>query len=217
MKYDETYRNVDDVFGTGPEKILEKYIRFLDPSRRVLDVGAGQGRNAFFLAGHGFQVDAVDPSRVAVETIEARVRRERLPVRTFACGFAAFEPDVGGYSGVAVFGIIPLLPWESIRELMGKIGGWVCEGGLVFLTAFTTADPGFGHFEQNWNRMGKNSFSDEEGTVRTYLEEGEIVTLLPALETVYHWEGVGPEHRHGDGPVERHGMAEAVFRCVGGA
>jgi hypothetical protein len=29
---------------------------------------------------------------------------------------------------------------------------------------------------------------------------------------LHHWEGMGPEHRHGDSPMERHAMTEVVFQ-----
>lgn len=212
MEYDEAYRNIENVFGVEPERILRDHIRFIDASRPVLDIGAGQGRNTLFLARRGFRVDAIDPSRVALETIEKRSQEEGLSIRSFACGFETFKPDAGDYSGVAAFGIIPLLTRESIAMMIEKMGVWTGEGGLVFLTAFTTADPRFDHLREHWDRIGKNSFTDGGGTVRTYLEANEILTLFPEFGTIYHWEGLGPEHRHGDGPVERHAMAEAVFR-----
>ena len=62
-----------------------------------------------------------------------------------------------------------------------------------------------------------NSFRVEGKGWRSLLEPGEIATLFeehlpPASEVLHHWEGFGPEHRHGDGPLERHGMAELVLR-----
>lgn len=39
---------------------------------KALDLAAGNGRNAFFLAEQGFQVDAVDVSGVAVDLIQSK-------------------------------------------------------------------------------------------------------------------------------------------------
>ena len=57
---------------------------------------------------------------------------------------------------------------------------------------------------------GRSSTPRDRG--RTYLEPGELAGLFPDFELVHSWEGLTPEHRHGDGPPERHGRAEAVFR-----
>ena len=50
------------------------------PGRRALDVACGAGRNALFLAGLGFEVDAVDVSDVAVDRLRAAVRERSLSV-----------------------------------------------------------------------------------------------------------------------------------------
>ena len=51
-----------------------------------------------------------------------------------------------------------------------------------------------------------------DGTVRTYLEPGELPKLFRGFSVVHYEERLGPEHRHGDGPPERHALAEAVMR-----
>jgi hypothetical protein len=60
-------------------------------------------------------------------------------------------------------------------------------------------------------KIGKNSFSDGS-KIRTYLEENEILDLFSEWDRVYHLEGYGPEHRHGDGPLERHFVIDGIFR-----
>ena len=57
-------------------------------------------------------------------------------------------------------------------------------------------------------------FDEAYATVSDYfgIEPGELVQLFPGFSVLHSWEGLGPEHRHGDGPVERHGRAEAILR-----
>jgi cyclopropane fatty-acyl-phospholipid synthase-like methyltransferase len=215
MKYDEAYSNIEHVFGDRPEKILEKHFKKLSGIRPVLDIGAGQGRHALFLAREGFNVDAVDPSRVAIETLSEKAAKEKLSIRTHQCGFEDFVPQTDYYAGIAVFGLIQTLDWESIGRLIDKIDRWTGPGSLVFVTIFTTADPLYDHHSQTWIKIGNNSFSNKDGSIRTYLDPGEILELFGQYETVHHWEGMGPRHRHGDGPLEQHAMAEAVFQRGG--
>jgi hypothetical protein len=80
------------------------------------------------------------------------------------------------------------------------------------MTAFTIEDPAFETCSQTWREIGKNSFADKEGAIRTFLERGEATSLFPGFESVHHWEGLGPEHNHGDGPIHRHGVVEFVSR-----
>jgi SAM-dependent methyltransferase len=47
---------------------------------RALDLACGTGRNALWLAEHGWTVTAVDGSRAAIETLRARAAASRLTV-----------------------------------------------------------------------------------------------------------------------------------------
>jgi hypothetical protein len=82
----------------------------------------------------------------------------------------------------------------------------------VFITGFTVLDASFARYSQTWKTIGKNSFADGQGNLRTYLEAGQILHLFNDYEVVHHWEGVGPEHRHGNRPIERHAMTEVVLQ-----
>lgn len=212
MDYDKRYSDIEHVFGAEPEETLVDHHGLIDRSRPVLDIGAGQGRNTLFLARQGFQVDAIDPSRVAVRQIEAHAVREDLPVRVFACGFENFSPDIDSYAGIAVYGIVPQLSPPAIQQLIAKIRDWTGEGSIVFLTAFTTADAAYNKIARTLKPAGEISFFDDEWGTRTYLEPGEILDFFPDFDVMHHWEGMGPEHRHGAAAPERHAMTEAVFR-----
>jgi cyclopropane fatty-acyl-phospholipid synthase-like methyltransferase len=212
MSYDETYKNTKNNFGAEPEPVLRNYYRRLDKSGPVLDIGAGQGRNALFLAREGFTVDAIDPSKVATETIATIAADEGLAIHSCQCAFDTFVPQVDFYSGILVFGLIQILPWEDIHLLLDKIKQWTRQGSLVFITGFTVLDASFARYSQTWKTIGKNSFADGQGNLRTYLEAGQILHLFNDYEVVHHWEGVGPEHRHGNRPIERHAMTEVVLQ-----
>lgn len=64
--WDERYLAQDLVWTKGPNRFVEEYAGRLEPGR-ALDLAAGEGRNAIWLAQHGWQVDAVDYSGVAIE------------------------------------------------------------------------------------------------------------------------------------------------------
>ena len=84
------------------------------------------------------------------------------------------------------------------------------------MTAFTTADDGFASRRASGAvQAGRNSFADGRGGVRTYLDLGELPGLFPGFAVLHHWEGLGPEHRHGDSPPERHALSEVVLRRDG--
>ncbi|MGD9549220.1 MAG: methyltransferase domain-containing protein [Candidatus Krumholzibacteriia bacterium] len=189
-------------------------IRFADrliDGGTVLDIGAGQGRNALFLARRGFDVHTLEPSNVAATALGALAGRENLPFSVFTDPFGAFHPPVPSYAGILVFGLIPDLRRGEITDLAGRVRRWSCPGALLWVTAFTTEDPAYPKWKTGTEEIDPRSFRRPDGRVRTYLEPGEILRLFPGFSPIHHWEGLGPEHRHGDGQPERHGMAEAVF------
>jgi cyclopropane fatty-acyl-phospholipid synthase-like methyltransferase len=215
--FDEAYRDTTDYFGEKPEKILVANAYVLDAGRPALDVGGGQGRNAFFMARNGVIVHAIDPSAQACASMDAGAREQELPVRAIQTGFEAFDPTsvdaaFESYGTICLFGLVQMLAREEIELLRNRVDLWSGDGTVVFVTGWTTDDPAYASCSRDWRSLGDHSFSDDAGTVRTFLERGAATRLFGGFEVIHHWEGMGPEHRHGDGPPQRHGMFELVVR-----
>jgi cyclopropane fatty-acyl-phospholipid synthase-like methyltransferase len=217
--FDALYKNVGEYFGREPDALLTRFEREIGAGSRapragsrVLDIGAGQGRHALYLARRGHPVDCVETSAVAVEQLRERASKEHLPVRAFPVDFETYSPDVEYYPVILLFGLIQELPADSIGRLMERIDAWTGTGSLALVTAFTMDDPGYSEVSRTWREIGKNSFVSEAGFVRTFLEKNELRSLFNGWEAPHYWEGLGPEHRHGSDPPHRHGRVEAAFR-----
>lgn len=69
----------DDRYSRGehatsePGKLLVRVVKNVKPGR-ALDVACGAGRHAVYLASHGWDVTAVDSSRVGIELLNERAR-----------------------------------------------------------------------------------------------------------------------------------------------
>ena len=211
-RYDDYYKNTPNVFGSAPNQILVEYADLIDPSAIALEIACGQGRNSFFLARRGMTVHALDPSAEGIRQVEAVAEKEGLAIRTIHGGFADLQPEGNGYGAILVFGLIPELKRDNVTALVATIEKVLAPKGLLFITGFGTWDPAFEDHQREWTEDSLNSFCSLDGLVRTYLEPGDLEALFPGFEVIHSWEGLGPEHRHGDGPPERHGLAEAVFR-----
>ena len=214
-RYDDIYRQTSAVFGNRPDPILERFVGLIDRSRPVVDIGCGQGRNSLFLARRGLEVHALDPSIEAVRTVDAAAESDDLPITTIHGGFEDLGPISGGFGAILVFGLIPDLRREQVMSLTKVINELLAASGLLMITAFGTWDPAYAQHRGKWDEADENSFCSVDGAVRTYLEPGELPRLFSEMSVVHTWEGLGPEHRHGDGPIERHGRTEAVLRKPG--
>lgn len=70
IKWDKKYQDVSSLL--EDRKPSDKLINILEEikGKKVLDVACGTGRNSIYLAMNGFDVDALDISQVALETLK---------------------------------------------------------------------------------------------------------------------------------------------------
>jgi SAM-dependent methyltransferase len=80
---------------------------------RALDLGCGPGRNALYLASHGFEVDAVDLSPVAIAWARERAQEARADIG-FRCG------DAFALSAAAPSAAAPSAAAPSATDLGGQ-------------------------------------------------------------------------------------------------
>lgn len=78
------------------------------PKGRALDVAAGGGRHALYLAAHGYQVDAIDRDAAALAQLSAAASARSLAVHTRTVDLeqpAPFNPELGHerYDVILVF------------------------------------------------------------------------------------------------------------------
>ncbi len=130
-RWNERYGRGAGPVGLDPSGWLADHRALLDaqPRGRALDIACGMGRNALFLAGLGFHVDAVDVSDVAVEATRARAAERDAAVRALRADVRA-DP-------------FPEPPYEVIvnlnfleRALFGPIAQALAPGGLLVFETF---------------------------------------------------------------------------------
>lgn len=211
MDYNLYYKINTDVFGKTPEKILVDYAKLISKEYPVLDIGAGQGRNTIYLSKLGYEVDAIDPSSVSINLMNENKKAEKLNLNTFNTDFKNFTSNKN-YSAVLVFGLIQILDRDEIDLLKNKISSWLNKDGLLFITSFLVPDDSHKRIRNESKAIGKNSYLRPSGEKRTFFEPGEVKKLFHEYKAIHYWEGLGPEHRHGNSPVEKHALVEAVFQ-----
>jgi SAM-dependent methyltransferase len=65
--------------------------------RRVLEIGAGHGRDTIFFASNGIEVDAVDYSVIAVEILDRLAKEKRQPIKPRVFDVKSALPFPNGY------------------------------------------------------------------------------------------------------------------------
>jgi tellurite methyltransferase len=102
----------------------------------VLDLGAGDGRNALFLARRGFRVVAVDLVEAALSTLHRRAADDGLAIETHRADIADF-PLVEAYANVVSTVTLHFLAWDDAVELVSRAKEQTAPGGLHLLSLFT--------------------------------------------------------------------------------
>ena len=68
--WEDEYLNKEKSTFGNPSKEVKELVLYLKKDAKILDVGCGDGRHALYLASLGFQVDAFDLSKNAIEKID---------------------------------------------------------------------------------------------------------------------------------------------------
>ncbi|MDQ3675809.1 MAG: class I SAM-dependent methyltransferase, partial [Actinomycetota bacterium] len=100
--------------------------------RRALDVASGNGRNALYLAGLGFEVDALDISDVAIDGLRTAARERDLPVHARLVDLEDDGLPAGSYDVVVNMNYLQ-------RDLFGALAQAVRPGGLLLFETFAAA------------------------------------------------------------------------------
>lgn len=112
---------------------------------RALDLAAGEGRNAVWLAEQGWTVQAVDLSDVAMEKAAklaaARDVADRIDFQ--AADLADFEPEAGQFDLVLV--IYLQLPQADLVPILSAAARAVAPGGTFLLVAHDSDNLLHGH------------------------------------------------------------------------
>ncbi len=92
-KWNEHYRGRSCAEMSGPNALLVEWLPRLEissPSPLAVDVACGAGRHALYLARHGWRVEAMDVSDVALARLDGLARAEQLDI---TCLQRDFEPE----------------------------------------------------------------------------------------------------------------------------
>ncbi len=134
------------LFGTEPDaRVLALAREAADPSsHRVLDIGAGTGRNALALARRGHPVDAVEMTPKFAEIMRSEADSESLGVRVIQSDvFTAMEGVREEYQLILLAEVVP--DFRTTQELRGVFElatDCLAPGGQLVFNTFL-ARPGY--------------------------------------------------------------------------
>jgi SAM-dependent methyltransferase len=136
----------------------------------VLELGAGQGRDALFLARQGFSVHATDFSESALDQLRRDAQREGLDDRVTAALHDVRDPLPPADATVnAVFANILLnmaFSRAELRSLVGEIHRVLRPGGLFVYAVWSADDP----CSSDWQEL-EDGLSVHDGFAGRFFDE----------------------------------------------
>jgi SAM-dependent methyltransferase len=128
--WDARYAGSERLFSSRADGSLIELVASLPPGT-ALDVGAGEGRNALWLAGGGWDVTAIDISNVALARLRQQAAEAGLRIRTEVADMSDYLAIGGQFDLIVVANLHPE-PMERARLFAG-VPAALREGGHLFL------------------------------------------------------------------------------------
>jgi cyclopropane fatty-acyl-phospholipid synthase-like methyltransferase len=132
--WDERYSDADFAYGTAPNAFLASMAERLPNVGQALDIGAGEGRNALFLAACGLNVLAVDQSEIGLHKAQRLAQERGLMLRTQALDLHDFDADHNSFDVIS--SIFVHLPATLRAAVYRRVAVWLKPGGLFLLEAY---------------------------------------------------------------------------------
>lgn len=140
-EWDDRYRESDLVWSLEPNQFVVEFVSDLPPGL-ALDVGAGEGRNAVWLAQRGWNVTAVDFSAVGMEKARRMAFEAEVELATVVA-------DVLSYTQPEPVDLVLLaylqLPAAEQGRVLRKSVDWLRPGGRVLVIAHDKSNVELGH------------------------------------------------------------------------
>lgn len=123
--WDERYAASGSVWSASPNSEVERIVGGWPPGR-ALDLGAGEGRHAVWLASLGWEVTAVDFSAVGLAKGEARAAERDLAVDWVVADARSWQPGED-----AAYDLLLVAYLHLPEDVLSRAAGWLAPGGAL--------------------------------------------------------------------------------------
>jgi tellurite methyltransferase len=192
--FEKEYKSQDCYWGQQPSDLVVEAAR-QGHGGVALDLGAGEGRNALYLARHGFSVVAVDIASSGLQKLAETASRDKLDITTQLADIATLELN-RDYDLIIAVAVLHFLSKAQSRYLLKQMKAHTSSGGLNVVSVFTEDNP----------------YKDFPGL----FGRGELASIYTEWEVLHYEERLTAWERHGDkGKWHRHAIARLLVRKPG--
>ena len=148
--WEKTFANTPEMFGEEPSEPARKAVEIFqeEGKKKILELGAGQGRDTLFFARNGFQVCALDYSETGVQTIRGKVQAQGLAQMVATMWHDVRQPlPFGAGSFDACYShmlFCMALTTDELEFLSNEVNRVLKPGGICLYTVRHIDDPHYG-------------------------------------------------------------------------
>ncbi len=193
-----------------PFHLVSKFFEQI-PKGLVLDIGAGKGRNSFFLAKNNFSVEAIDMSKDNVENIKRMSKRHNWLIEARCSDFRKFRFIPSKYSSILAIQCFNFVKKSEFNKIIEKIKNSLNADGILIISVFTTADSTYKKLKKKYRPIEENTFYSKKtphwwhffkkNELRKYFKSG--------YKILYHKEKIVKDKRP---QPHSHGIGEIVIK-----
>lgn len=202
--WNDRYRSDAYVYGTAPNRFVRQQAHHLPAGGAVLALGAGEGRNAVYLAEQGFDVTALDYAVEGLRKLRTLAAERGVSIETIRADVTGWTPSRTWDGVVTTFLHLPpdarpvlyrtiqralrpggvlIAEWFRPEQVTGGYGS----GGPPSAAMMVTEDEIRAHFPVNGIQMLR--------VVETHLDEGPHHSG-PAAVVQFVWQRPASEQLH---------------------
>jgi SAM-dependent methyltransferase len=142
-RWDERYAAREYVWDVTPNRFVERYLAGFTPGRAI-DLAAGEGRNAVWLARQGWEVIAVDFSRVGLDKARRLAVEHGVDARVKLAIADALTYEPPGPVELVVIAYLQV-PAAQQWVILEHAAAWLRPGGTLFVVAHDRSNVERGH------------------------------------------------------------------------
>ncbi len=154
--------------GKEPNPFLKRYFHLL-PRGKALDIAAGEGRNAVFMAQRGFEVDALDISEKGLKKAQALAREKGVKINTLLVDLSQYRITKERYDLIINFYFLK-------RRLIPRIKKGLRKGGKVVFETYLLEH----------RKLGIGGPTQ----AKYFLRSNELLWLFKDFRILYYREGI---------------------------
>ncbi|MEO1155029.1 MAG: methyltransferase domain-containing protein [Pseudomonadota bacterium] len=168
-----------------PEPDVIAWAETLQPGARILDLGAGVGRHALWLADQGFEVTALDASPEGLAEIAAKGG-----VRTVEARMHALPFDDGAFDHVLSWNVIYHGDEDILLRTIAEIRRVISPGGTYLGTMLSKRRLPHEHAKAKGREISRNAWVfDSPGTDKIhphyFCSAAELLALFSGFEALH--------------------------------